>query len=117
MRTKLAALVALIAVPAFAQTQLAQSSGCRNTPVAAAPGNPGVVATMSVPRNGQCSFYAGSALAGMQVVTPPRNGRVEIVQNAALYTANQGFSGSDVFVVSGTRAGTRLEATINVEVR
>jgi hypothetical protein len=115
MRTILAALIVLTALPVFAQTALAQSSGCRNTPVDGPPGT--IVVTMAVPRNGQCSFYAGSALTGMEIVTPPLNGRVEIARNAALYTANQGFTGTDVFVVRGTRAGTRLEATINVEVR
>ena len=113
MRTMLSTLVLLAAVPALAQMP-AQSSGCSNTPAAAAQG---IVVNMAVPHDGRCTFYAGSALAGMQLVTPPRNGRVEIVQNVALYIANPGYSGSDAFVVSGTRAGTRLEATINVTVR
>lgn len=116
MRTMLAALIVLAAVPALAQVQ-AQSSGCRNTPAAAAPGSAGIAVTMAVPRNGQCAFYAGNAFGAMQIVTPPRNGRVEIVRNAAFYTPNPGFAGADAFVVSGTRAGGRLEATIAVEVR
>ena len=114
-RIALAAVVLSAAAVATMPGAAAQSSGCRNT-LTDAPGG-GIAVAMAVPHDGRCAFYAGNAIAGMQLATPPRNGRVEIVGNAALYAANPGYAGADSFTVTGTRAGTRIEATISVTVR
>jgi hypothetical protein len=72
---------------------------------------------MTVRRNGRCTHSVLGPAGGMQIVTPPTNGRIEGGGGSLTYVPNPGFAGSDSYVFSANRPeGGRISVTVNVTV-
>ena len=112
-------LGAVVALGVIASGVSAREPPCYH-PVRIGPGVESVTATMTVTRNGSCSYQS---LENSTVVTAPRNGQLRTANYFVYYTPNPNFSGSDSFVVSGSlpqpaarQAGSRSSGPTRVSI-
>jgi len=113
-------LLALAALPAIAQSPLSGAlwPACEVTGRGDS-GNASPETLQMRLRRGNACAVAGRSTARHFVVTPPRNGTLEVAGPRATYRPTAGFTGSDSFVISASPPGSPnpIYTTVNVEVR